>query len=435
MLLAAIGLNHQTAPVGVRERLAFSADTLVDALQRLKVNMLGGRRTGPIEAAILSTCNRTEIYCAADSDPRDALLHWLSTERQVQLDDLAGHSYRLVQDGAVRHAFRVASGLDSMVLGEPQILGQMKEAVRVASDSGALGSTLNQMFQRTFSVAKEVRTHTEIGAHSVSMAAASVHLAQTVFESLHDCRVLFIGAGDMIELVATHFAAQQPRSMVIANRTVERGIRLAQRFGAEAIRLSDVPQRLAEFDVVVTSTASSLPIIGLGAAERSIKQRRHKPVVMVDLAVPRDIEPEVAQLRDVYLYSVDDLSALVRSNTEKRQAAVEQAEAIIENRVHGFLEWLDQRSQVPLIQRLQLQSEQWQMYEVERARRLLARGESPEAVLDALARGLSHKFLHGAFTALHHGDPSHRQVVSQAVERVFLCPHRGNTDSSSDAQS
>ena len=434
MLLAAIGLNHQTAPVGVRERLAFSADTLVDALQRLKVNMLNGRRNGPIEAAILSTCNRTEIYCAAESDPRDALLHWLSTERQVQLDDLADHSYRLVQDGTVRHAFRVASGLDSMVLGEPQILGQMKEAVRVASDSGALGSTLNQMFQRTFSVAKEVRTNTEIGAHSVSMAAASVHLAQTVFESLQECRVLFIGAGDMIELVATHFSAHQPKSMVIANRTVERGAHLAQRFGAEAIRLTDVPQRLAEFDVVVTSTASSLPIIGLGAVERSIKQRRHKPMVMVDLAVPRDIEPEVAQLRDVYLYSVDDLSALVRSNTEKRQAAIEQAEAIIENRVHGFLEWLDLRSQVPLIQRLQSQSEQWQTHEVERARRLLARGESPEAVLDALARGLSHKFLHGAFIALHQGDPSHRQVVAQAVERVFLCPHRGDSDPSSDSQ-
>ncbi|OYV34104.1 MAG: glutamyl-tRNA reductase, partial [Thiomonas sp. 20-64-5] len=395
MLLAAIGLNHQTAPVGVRERLAFSADTLVDALQRLKASVLSGRSNGPVEAAILSTCNRTEIYCAAETDPRDALLHWLSGERNVQLGDLSDHSYRLVQDGTVRHAFRVASGLDSMVLGEPQILGQMKEAVRVASDSGALGSTLNQMFQRTFSVAKEVRTNTEIGAHSVSMAAASVHLAQTVFESLSDCRVLFIGAGDMIELVATHFAAHQPKGMVIANRTIERGVRLAQRFGAEAIRLSDVPQRLAEFDVVVTSTASTLPIIGLGAAERSIKQRRHKPVVMVDLAVPRDIEPEVAQLRDVYLYSVDDLSALVRSNTEKRQAAVEQAEAIIENRVHGFLEWLDLRSQVPLIQRLQSQSEQWQSHEVERARRLLARGESPEAVLDALARGLSHKFLHG----------------------------------------
>jgi len=430
MLLAAVGLNHQTAPVGVRERLAFSADTLAQALQRLRGFVVGDRGDAQVEAAILSTCNRTEIYCAADRDPRDAVLHWLSTEREVGLHELTDHSYRLMQDGTVRHAFRVASGLDSMVLGEPQILGQMKEAVRLASDSGALGSTLNQMFQRTFSVAKEVRTNTEIGAHSVSMAAASVHLAQTVFESLADCRVLFIGAGEMIELVATHFAAHQPRGMVIANRTVERGARLAQRFGAEAIRLADVPQRLPEFDVVVTSTASSLPIIGLGAAERSIKQRRHKPVVMVDLAVPRDIEPEVSELRDVYLYSVDDLSALVRSNTEKRQAAIEQAEAIIENRVHGFLEWLDLRSQVPLIQRLQSQSEQWQAHEIDRARRQLARGESPDAVLDALARGLSQKFLHGAFAALHHGDPAHRDLVAQAVERVFLCPHRRDPDAS-----
>lgn len=430
MLLAAVGLNHQTAPVGVRERLAFSADSLAQALHRLRDAVLGGRGDVRVEAAILSTCNRTEIYCAADKDPRDAMLRWLSAERDVGLRELTDHSYRLVQDGTVRHAFRVASGLDSMVLGEPQILGQMKEAVRLASDSGSLGSTLNQMFQRTFSVAKEVRTNTEIGAHSVSMAAASVHLAQTVFESLADCRVLFIGAGEMIELVATHFAAHQPRGMVIANRTIERGARLAQRFGAEAIRLADVPQRLPEFDVVVTSTASSLPIIGLGAAERSIKQRRHKPVVMVDLAVPRDIEPEVGELRDVYLYSVDDLSALVRSNSEKRQAAIEQAEAIIENRVHGFLEWLDLRSQVPLIQRLQSQSEQWQAYEVERARRLLARGEPPEAVLEALARGLSQKFLHGAFAALHHGDPAHRELVSQAVERVFLCPHRRDPEAS-----
>lgn len=427
MMLAAVGLNHQTAPVGVRERLAFSAETVVEALNRLRQHLPGSRSGLPPEATILSTCNRTEIYCAAGEDPRGALLDWLSSERNVSLNDLSSHSYGLVQDGTVRHAFRVASGLDSMVLGEPQILGQMKEAVRLAADSGALGSTLNQMFQRTFSVAKEVRSTTEIGAHSVSMAAASVHLAQTVFESLHDCKVLFIGAGDMIELVATHFAAHNPQRIVIANRTLERGSRLAQRFNGEAIRLTEVPARMAEFDVVVTSTASSLPIIGLGAAERCIKQRRHKPMVMVDLAVPRDIEPEVADLRDVYLYSVDDLSALVRTNTEKRQAAVEQAEAIIENRVHGFLEWLDLRAQVPLIQRLRNQSEQWQQHEIDRARRLLARGESPDVVFEALARGLSQKFLHGAYAALNHGDAEHREQVAQAVERVFLCPHRGGS--------
>jgi glutamyl-tRNA reductase len=237
----------------------------------------------------------------------------------------------------------------------------------------------------------------------------------------------------MIELVATHFSSRRPRHMAIANRTLERGARLAQQFGAEAMRLADVPQRLAEFDVVVTSTASTLPLIGLGAAERMIKQRRHKPVVMVDLAVPRDIEAEVAKLPDVYLYSVDDLTQLVRTNTEKRQAAVEQAEAIIETRVQGFLQWMDNREQVPLILQLQEQSRQWQGAELERARKLLARGESPDLVMDMLARNLSQKFLHNAFAAMHHTDPAHREQVTRAVQRLFLTPHRGSTGCGGDS--
>ncbi|MDE2255703.1 MAG: glutamyl-tRNA reductase [Betaproteobacteria bacterium] len=438
MLLAAVGVNHQTAPLDVRERLAFSAEGLKDALRTLRDTLLAHRTgvpggEGAVEAAILSTCNRTEIYCASDNDPREALVHWLAQSRALSEGDLYEHSYRLVQDGTVRHAFRVASGLDSMVLGEPQILGQMKDAVRAASDTGTLGSTLGQMFQRTFAVAKEVRSTTEIGAHSVSMAAASVKLAETVFENLADCRILFIGAGEMIELVATHFSSRRPRHMAIANRTLERGARLAQQFGAEAMRLADVPQRLAEFDVVVTSTASTLPLIGLGAAERMVKQRRHKPVVMVDLAVPRDIEAEVAKLPDVYLYSVDDLTQLVRTNTEKRQAAVEQAEAIIETRVQGFLQWMDNREQVPLILQLQEQSRQWQGAELERARKLLARGESPDLVMDMLARNLSQKFLHNAFAAMHHTDPAHREQVTRAVQRLFLTPHRGSTGCGGDS--
>ncbi len=430
MLLAAVGVNHQTAPLDVRERLAFSADSLKEALRTLRDSLLSHRPSGdgPVEAAILSTCNRTEIYCATSADPREALVHWLAQSRALSEGELSSHSYRLVQDDTVRHAFRVASGLDSMVLGEPQILGQMKDAVRAAADTGTLGSTLGQMFQRTFAVAKEVRSTTEIGAHSVSMAAASVKLAETVFENLADCRVLFIGAGDMIELVATHFAARKPRHMAIANRTLERGARLAQQFGGEAMRLADVPQRLAEFDVVITSTASTLPIIGLGAAERMVKQRRHKPVVMVDLAVPRDIEAEVGELADVYLYSVDDLTELVRTNSEKRQAAVEQAESIIESRVQGFLQWMDSREQVPLILQLQEQSRQWQNAELERARRMLARGESPEAVMDMLARNLSQKFMHNAYAAMHHTDPDHREQVARAVQRLFLTPHRGCGD-------
>lgn len=430
MLLAAVGVNHQTAPLDVRERLAFSADSLKEALRTLRDSLLSHRPSGdgPVEAAILSTCNRTEIYCATSADPREALVHWLAQSRALSEGELSSHSYRLVQDDTVRHAFRVASGLDSMVLGEPQILGQMKDAVRAAADTGTLGSTLGQMFQRTFAVAKEVRSTTEIGAHSVSMAAASVKLAETVFENLADCRVLFIGAGDMIELVATHFAARKPRHMAIANRTLERGARLAQQFGGEAMRLADVPQRLAEFDVVITSTASTLPIIGLGAAERMVKQRRHKPVVMVDLAVPRDIEAEVGELADVYLYSVDDLTELVRTNSEKRQAAVEQAESIIESRVQGFLQWMDSREQVPLILQLQEQSRQWQNAELERARRMLARGESPEVVMDMLARNLSQKFMHNAYAAMHHTDPDHREQVARAVQRLFLTPHRGCGD-------
>ena len=434
MLLAAVGVNHQTAPLDVRERLAFSAESLKEALRTLRDSLLSRHagHDGPVEAAILSTCNRTEIYCATAADPREALVHWLAQSRALSEGELSSHSYRLVQDDTVRHAFRVASGLDSMVLGEPQILGQMKDAVRAAADTGTLGSTLGQMFQRTFAVAKEVRSTTEIGAHSVSMAAASVKLAETVFENLADCRVLFIGAGDMIELVATHFAARKPRHMAIANRTLERGARLAQQFGGEAMRLADVPQRLAEFDVVITSTASTLPIIGLGAAERMVKQRRHKPVVMVDLAVPRDIEAEVGELADVYLYSVDDLTELVRTNSEKRQAAVEQAESIIESRVQGFLQWMDSREQVPLILQLQEQSRQWQNAELERARRMLARGESPEVVMDMLARNLSQKFMHNAYAAMHHTDPDHREQVARAVQRLFLTPHRGCGDSNNN---
>jgi len=314
----------------------------------------------------------------------------------------------------------VASGLDSMVLGEPQILGQMKDAVRVANQAGALGTTLNQLFQRSFAVAKEVRTSTEIGAHSISMAAAAVRLASQLFEDLRDTRVLFVGAGEMIELVATHFAARRPKAMAVANRTLERGEKLAGRFGAEAMRLADLPSRLAEFDAVISCTASSLPIIGLGAVERALKQRKHRPMFMVDLAVPRDIEPEVARLSDVYLYTVDDLSTLVQSAGEKRQAAVEQAEAIIETGVQSFVHWLDQRGTVPLIQALHVQADEWRATEIARARRMLAKGEDVDAVLEALSKALTQKMLHGTLAELHAADAEHRAALAQTVSRLFL---------------
>jgi len=306
------------------------------------------------------------------------------------------------------------------VLGEPQILGQLKQAVREADAAGTLGTTLHQMFQRTFAVAKEVRTSTEIGAHSISMAAAAVRLASQLFEDLREIRVLFVGAGEMIELAATHFAARTPRHMAVANRTLERAERLAQRFGAEAVRLADLPVRLHEFDAVVSCTASTLPLIGLGAVERALKARRHRPMFMLDLAVPRDIEPEVSQLDDVFLYTVDDLSALVQSGGEKRQAAVAQAEAIIETGVQNFVHWLGQRTSVPLIQALNAQTDAWRSAEIARARKLLARGASVDDALEALSKGLTQKMLHGALAELRGGDASQREQTAQAVSRLFL---------------
>src|SRR6478735_4033693 len=346
MQLLTIGINHHTAPVALRERVAFPLEQLKPALGALKEIWLGPLAKASPEAAILSTCNRTELYCATDDKAaRDAAVHWLSKFHNLPVSELAPHVYALPQSEAVRHAFRVASGLDSMVLGETQIVGQMKDAVRTASEAGALGTYLNQLFQRTFAVAKEVRSTTEIGAQSVSMAAAAVRLAQRIFDKVSNQRVLFIGAGEMIELCATHFAAQQPRELVVANRTAERGTRLAERFNGRSIPLSELPTRMHEFDIIVSCTASTLPIIGLGAVERAVKARRHRPIFMVDLAVPRDIEPEVGNLHDVFLYTVDDLGAIVREGNASRQAAVAQAEAIIETRVQNFMQWLEALSQ------------------------------------------------------------------------------------------
>jgi glutamyl-tRNA reductase len=419
----ALGLNHTTAPLDLRGRFSFAPEQMQPALHgvrdRLQVVPGPAARATP-EAALLSTCNRTELYCAADAELVQPAIEWLAASGGVGADTLRSHTYVLQGDAAARHAFRVASGLDSMVLGEPQILGQMKQAVREADEAGTLGRTLHQLFQRSFAVAKEVRTSTEVGAHSISMAAAAVRLAAQLFEDLRDIQVLFVGAGEMIELAATHFAARVPKRMALANRTLERGERLALRFGAEAMRLADLPTRLHEFDAVVSCTASTLPIIGLGAVERALKLRRHRPMFMLDLAVPRDIEPEVAQLDDIYLYTVDDLATLVQSAGEKRQAAVAQAEAIIETGVQGFVHWLDQRASVPLIQALNAQTDAWRAAEIARARKLLARGAPVEEVLEALSRGLTQKLLHGTLAELHDGDAARREQTAQAVSRLFL---------------
>ncbi len=419
MAVWALGINHTTAPLDLRGRFAFALDQVQPSLQGLRSALSRGA-----EAAIISTCNRTEIYGAGDRLELDPMVDWLAHSGGVSTTQLRGHAYTLHDDHAARHAFRVASGLDSMVLGEAQILGQMKDAVRAAEEAGALGSTLNQLFQRSFAVAKEVRTSTEIGAHSISMAAATVRLAGQLFENLSDIRVLFVGAGEMIELAATHFAARTPRGMTIANRSLDRGEALASRFGAEVMRLADLPSRLHEFDAVVSCTASTLPLIGLGAVERALKARRHRPMLMVDLAVPRDIEPEVKKLQDVYLYTVDDLATVVQAGQANRQAAVKQAEVIIDAGVQSFMHWVDQRGSVPLIQRLNAQADEWRQAEIARARKLLAKGQDVDAVLDALSKGLTQKMLHGALAELHAGDAQARERAGTAIQHFFLRKER-----------
>lgn len=411
MNLVVLGLNHQTAPLALREKLAFTPSELPEALQGLLA------QRGVYEAAIVSTCNRTELYC----NTRDAALprQWLETARTHASDGLEGSLYCLEGEAATRHVFRVACGLDSMVLGETQILGQIKEAERVARETGSLGVLLNGLFQRAFAVAKEVRSETRIGAASVSMAAAAVRLAERIFPSVAEANVLFIGAGEMIELCARHFHARSPRKMVIANRTLERGEALAREFGAEPILLADLNTRLAEFDVVVSSTASTLPIVGKGLVERALKARRRKPIFMVDLAVPRDVEAEVGDLSDVYLYTVDDLAEVVRQGVEARQVEAESAEAIVLERVEDFGRWVVSRALAPTIRDLKDQAERIARHETERARRKIAAGAPTDVVLEEFGRQLANKFLHAPFATLNSASPDEQEELVKLIRRLY----------------
>ncbi len=424
MSVLALGIDHHTAPLDLRARFALPADRLAPTLLAFRERI---RRSS--EVAIVSTCNRTELYVGgADNDTgavtSDAM-GWLANLGGVAVPALRQHCYVLENEGAARHTFRLASGLSSMVVGETQILGQMKHAVREAGTAGTLGTTLHQLFQRSFAVAKEVRTDTDIGRHTVSLAAAIVQLAGKVFDDFAELKILLLGAGDMAGPVLDHLAARAPRQMTIANRNIDRGRLLALRCGAEAIGLPEALARLAEFDVVVSCTASPLPLIGLGAVERAIKARRRRPMLMIDLAVPRDIEAEVRQCRDVYLYTIDDLADIVQSGSGQRAAAVGKAETIIETGVQEFVRWLGTRENVPLIQALQTQAESWRAAELQRARKLLAKGDDIESVLEALSRGLTQKMLHGPVAGLHHSEGDERAALSQTLTRLFLrCPAR-----------
>jgi glutamyl-tRNA reductase len=410
MELFAFGINHQTAPLTLREQVVFSAENLVQALRDLV------DRHPVKEAAIISTCNRTEVYCHTD-EPRQAM-HWLAEYHRLKTQNIEPHLYQLPRERAVKHAFRVASGLDSMVLGEAQILGQFKTAVRAAESAGTLGLLLNKLFQRTFSVAKAVRSETDIGASTVSMASAAVRLAERIYPSIAAQSVLFIGAGEMIELTATHFSAKHPKHVTFANRTLDRAQHLAERFRGRTITFNELASQLAVHDIIVTCTASMLPIIGKGLIESALRARKHRPLLIIDLAVPRDVEAEVGELQDVFLYTVDDLGRIAREGLDMRESAVAQAEAIIETQVGDFMQWLDNRKLVPTIRALRDDAERMRRRELERAMRRIAHGDDAAQVVEQLSHALTNKFLHAPTHALNHASDEDREQLVSMLRRL-----------------
>lgn len=400
--MLAVGINHHTAPVSLREKVAFSPEHMPGALRTLLQD------ANLPEATILSTCNRMELYSSVQEDGVHAIVAWLHKHHQLRSGDLEQHLYVHHNEQAVRHIMRVASGLDSMVLGEPQILGQMKHAVSIAHDVGVMGSRLHRLFQYTFAVAKQIRTDTAIGAKPVSVAFAAVRLAQHIFSDLRSLRVLLIGAGETIELTARHLYQQGVHQITIANRSLERAVQLAELFQADAIPLSCIPEQLPLCDIVITSTGSPLPLIGKGLVERAIKLRKHKPMFMVDLAVPRDIEAEVEQLDDVFLYTIDDLKHTIAEHLEERREAAQQAESIITQKAHKFMQWLQSLQAMDTIRAYRDKYDHIREAELARAIAQLKHGVSPEEALSQLAHRLSHKFMHAPSVTLrhasHHGE-------------------------------
>lgn len=388
MRVLSLGLNHHTAPLDVRERAAVAAEHLQDALVDIR------KRPEIHEATILSTCNRTEVYCHVREDQISVVSDWLCEFHDLREDDVSPYIYAHAGQQAVKHAFRVASGLDSLVLGEPQILGQMKTAFAQAHRNGNTGKVLNRLFQTTFSVAKQVRSSTSIGSNAVSVAYAAVAMAKQIFSDIADQTVLLVGAGETIELACRHLYSQGVRNLIVANRTVSRAKGLAQEFNAQAISLHELPSRLSDADIVFSSTGSTLPILGKGAFESALKLRKNKSMFVVDLAVPRDVEAEVGDLRNVFLYTIDDLEQVVNDNVASRQQAAVEAEKIVEDQTLQFMHWYNSLRSIPTIRQLRDRTTELTHLQTENAIRRLENGEPADQVLREFARTLSRKFTH-----------------------------------------
>ncbi|MBV0932558.1 glutamyl-tRNA reductase [Marinobacterium weihaiense] len=413
MALLALGINHKTAPVEVRERVAFAPEKLAEALHeaRLKAELS--------EVAILSTCNRTELYCSTELAGTRALLEWLGQYHGLEVEELKRCSYAYWDEDAVRHVMRVACGLDSLVLGEPQILGQLKSAYSVSQEEGLASIELGRLFRSTFSVAKEVRTRTAIGQNPVSVAYAAVSLAQHIFADLATSRALLIGAGETIELVARHLKRAGVQQITVANRTLARALAVAEEFDGHAIELSQIPDELPRTDILIASTASQLPILGKGAVEAALKKRKHRPIFMVDIAVPRDIEPQVGELDDVYLYTVDDLREVIEENQRERQSAAQEAEAIIENGQADYMRQLRELGAVGTLTRLRSQAHDVAQQELAKAQRQLRNGKPAEEVLQRLAHGLTNKLLHQPTVQLRRASSEGRSDLLQLVQELY----------------
>ncbi|MFD1384169.1 glutamyl-tRNA reductase [Rhodanobacter aciditrophus] len=389
MPLITVGVNHKTAPVSIREKVSFAPEKMVEALHSL----VSGENAS--EAVIVSTCNRTELYCAVEDEAQaDRIIRWLGEYHHIEPEELAKFCYAHRNDESVRHIMRVAAGLDSLILGEPQILGQVKSAYAVSQSGQTVGAELQSLFQQTFSIAKRVRTDTAIGENPVSIAFAAVSLAQRIFADVKRSTALLIGAGQTIELVARHLNEAGIKRIIVANRTLERAQVLADELGAEAILLGDITDYLHQADIVISSTASQLPIIGKGMVERATSKRRRKPMLLVDIAVPRDIEPEVQDVEDAYLYTVDDLHSVIEENVKARQDAAEAAELIIEEGINAYKRKQESRKVADLIVSYRAQADAIKQSELERAMKALEAGQSPEQVMNKLAHGLMNKLIH-----------------------------------------
>ena len=424
MNLLIVGINHTSAPVELREKVAFTPDQMGDALANIR------ETAGLSEAAILSTCNRTEIIASSESTNPAQIVSWLADYHRLAEAQLSSSIYTYQDRDALRHAMRVACGLDSMVVGEPQILGQFKECFDLANRHGAVAAELNHLSQSTFRVAKKVRTETSIGEHSVSVASTAVTLAEQLFADLKQCQILLIGAGETTELVCRHLLSAEIKQITIANRTIGNARRLADEFGVNAIDLQTIPTTLAETDVVIAATASQLPILGKGSVESALRSRKHRPILMVDLAVPRDIEPEVGDLKDIYLYSVDDLQEMINANKQSRLDAAAQAQLVIDEEVASYRTRHETRALDETMMLFRSHHEQIKQQELEKALARLNKGDDPANVLNQLANQLTNKIIHRPSVQIRQAASQGEQPLLEAVSKLYQLD-QSNTKKSS----